>query len=37
MSKKIINITLDNEIDKVLEENKTNKSKLINHLISDFF
>lgn len=37
MSKKIISITIDKLLNKKLESGKTNRSKLINFLIEDFF
>ena len=37
MSKKKIAISVDSSVNEELEEKKINKSKLINHLISEFF
>lgn len=37
MSKKIITISLDSKINDKLENDKINKSKLVNFLIDNFF
>lgn len=36
-TKRKISISIDEKIDKILEDNKTNKSKLVNFLIKKFF